>query len=124
MCFSRFTNAVDSNPKHDTVRYGDSSEVDPAKCQLSDIEGEKELRNRAFCPWYYIMNRDHNRYPMDLAEARCRCKYGVGQGGKTACEEVFYYVRVLRRTNNCENGRWVFVARWQRISVGCTMTRR
>ena len=58
---------------------------------------------------------------MLLAEARCRCVYGIDIGLNSACKEVYYNVQVLRRTNNCVNGRYEFEPGWQRISVGCTM---
>jgi hypothetical protein len=44
-------------------------------------------------------------------------------GAESACEPVLYSIRVLRRSEQCVNGYYVYTRGWQSISVGCTMTR-
>ena len=46
-------------------------------------------------------------------------------GAATACEEVHYNIRVLRKTSDCDaNGYYIYTPGWQSVSVGCTMTKK
>ena len=96
---------------------------DNSHCDISHIEQQDALQDRSYCPWYNFISHNMDRYPHDLAEARCRCDYGAGMGSETACEPVHYSIRVLRRTDQCVDGLYVYTPGWQSISVGCTTTR-
>ena len=100
--------------------YGEN---DPSYCDISHIERQDALQDRSYCPWYNIQSHSEDIYPHDVAEARCRCEYGAGMGAQTACEPVHYSIRVLRRTDECVDGLYVFTPGWHSITVGCTMTR-
>ncbi len=111
---------------HDAEEIYLSGDQDSSHCALSHIEGAGaagSVGERAHCPWYHIISHSPDRYPADVAEARCRCQYGAGMGAGSACEQVHYNIRVLRRTDNCVNGYYVYAEGWQSISVGCTATR-
>ena len=79
--------------------------------------GDQELR--ATCPWYYVINHDENRFPADIAEARCRCERCVHGQSVNQCERVYYNHRVLRRIGETE-GVYRWVPTWEKISTGCT----
>ena len=89
------------------------------------------------CPWYLELTYDINRYPMYLANARCRCEHCVGMGiyvmgdAETKCKEIIVKVKVIRRKETpegmplCnENGTAVYTDTWEDIAVGCTCTIR
>ena len=77
------------------------------------------MKDRSLCPWYYSMNRDHKRYPVDITEAVCRSeKCGVNE-----CHPVYYNVPVLRQKNSltCDSdGYYEYEKGWQKISFGCS----
>ena len=64
-------------------------------CTVEHIARRSRIQNRAYCPWFHVLNTNNNRYPQHLVEARCRCLYGAGLGAQTACEQVNYNLRVL-----------------------------
>ena len=89
------------------------------------------------CPWYLELTYDINRYPMYLANARCRCDHCVGMetfvmgDAETKCKELIVKVKVIRRevtsagTPRCDsNGTAVYTDTWADIAVGCTCTIR
>ena len=91
--------------------YGDTS---------CDMEPEKSaVQSRSFCPWYQVINHDEDRYPVDLVEARTSCDGNCGgQAGLSGqCQPVYYNVRVLRRSGQCE-----WTTGWQRLATGYTCT--
>ncbi len=112
----------DSSSESHIPLYGNQ---DPSHCDLSHIEQQDSLQDRSYCPWYNIINHSADRYPEDVAEARCRCQYGAGMGAATACRPVHYNIRVLRRTEQCDDntGLYVYTPGWQSVSVGCTVIR-
>ena len=76
--------------------YGDTS---------CDMGPEKsEVQSHSFCPWYQVINHDEDSYPVDLMEAGTSCDGNCGgQAGLSGqCQPVYYNVRVLRRSGQCE----------------------
>ena len=101
------------------ISYGDQ---DPNNCSMENIVDRTAIQNSSFCPWYHVQNTSPDRYPESVYEARCRCRHAISLGTKTACELLHYYVKVLRRSDECEDGKYVYTKGWQRIGVGCIST--
>lgn len=76
---------------------------------------------RSLCPWAYRINHDPTRYPVDLPEAVCLCRNCISSGANS-CEAVYYEVPVLRQTQQCNSGAYVYRESFQKIAVGCTCT--
>ena len=74
------------------------------------------------CPWTFVKNEDRKRYPKILVQAKAatpRC-----HGGLRNCEDVFYYIRVLRRRDECdEENHYVYEAGWQKVTVASVCTK-
>jgi len=79
--------------------------------------GDQEQRST--CPWYYVINHDENRFPADIAEARCRCERCIGGHTVNQCERVFYHQRVLKRKGE-KDGMYRWEPAWEKIATGCT----
>ena len=119
-CSNQISHQLAKNvSSYDVLFYGNQ---DGSHCDKRHIEQQGTLKDRSYCPWYYVINHSGDRYPRDIAEARCRCQYGAGLGGETACEQVKYFIRVLRKTG-CTNGTYDYTNGWQSVAVGCTLTR-
>ena len=79
------------------------------------------LSERSVCPWYHVKTSDPARFPQDLTEARCRCSNCLLDDRVTsACEKVYFPLRVLRMTGNCVQGLYEYEESWEQIAVGCT----
>ncbi|XP_064612569.1 interleukin 17-like protein [Liolophura sinensis] len=87
---------------------------------LSTDPNQPEER-RSLCPWSYRINHDPTRYPVDLPEAFCLCSNCISNRINT-CEAVYYEVPVLRQTQQCNSGSYVYEETFQKIAVGCTCT--
>ena len=109
-----------SNSSQDIPLYGDN---DMSHCDRSHIEHQEFLQDRSHCPWYNVINHNPDRFPADIAEARCRCPYGAVVGIKSECEPVEYIRPVLIRSQECADGHYIFSLGFQVVSVACTMTK-
>lgn len=79
----------------------------------------REVNERAVCPWYTFVSKDTSRYPPSLTETRCRCSRCRQMHGN--CEPVHYFVRVLRQTSRCDStGHVEYKQSWHRLTIGCT----
>ena len=80
-----------------------------------------DISQRSTCPYYYRVNIDVNRYPSRITEAKCSCVSCLNAKGDSTlgCEEVKYFIRVLRRTG-CVNGVYVYTPKIETLNVGCT----
>ena len=87
----------------------------------TELPTSGDQEQRATCPWYYVINHDEDRFPADIAEARCRCERCVNGQSGNQCERVYYNHRVLRRVGETE-GMYRWVPAWEKISTGCTCT--
>ena len=88
------------------------------------IEDKEDVQDRSYCPWYNVINHDANRYPQDIAQARCRCDYGMEIGINSRCKPVQYFMRVLRNTWQYDNeGLFIYKSCLQIVNVGCTMVK-
>lgn len=108
--------AANSSAKENAI-YGD---MDNSHCTSSHVKQHGALHESSYCPWYYVINQSDYRYPRAITEARCRCQSGAGMGAATACKQVNYSIRVLRRTGVDKNGVCVYTPGWQNVGVGCT----
>ena len=66
------------------------------------------------------------RYPRELVSARCNTactKCTSVDSSDFGCFPVHYTVKVLRKTDTCVNGVFVYEAAYQKIGVGCTCAR-
>ena len=118
-----FTNSIgDSLPTSeldDFHLYGDQ------ECPTTPANDDVPVQERALCPWYNVINDDLRRYPKELTEARCKCDRCIGVDGLSHCEPVYYNVRVLRLSRQCDDaGYYKWQPGWVKISVGCTCARR
>lgn len=96
----------------------------------------ENMNDRALCPWYFLLSYDVNRYPQNLATAKCKCNRCYGQkhdrkknrnAVKPGCQEIPYRHKVLKQkfdSNNnkvCDsNGKFEFVRTYETINTGCT----
>ena len=112
---------VSNSSNGDIFLYGDQDET---HCNdRIHIQGKDALQDRSYCPWYNQIQHDKNRYPPDIAQARCRCKESIALGGKSECREVRYFMMVLRNTGSYgSDGLFIYKPCLQFVSVGCTPT--
>ena len=95
------------------------------------LDGEQRLRRcewqegttyNSTCPHHWVLNRDTNRKPERLLEAKCNCNAHMpcldGISG-SRCVPVKYYIYVLRK-NGCNGTHYEYVQTVEPITVGCT----
>lgn len=88
-------------------------------CQRSGITSEQQY----LCSWHFVLNRDINRRPEDIYEAKCNCKdqpcaYGFPH---SRCHPVKYYVRVLRKyACDLSTRTYKYREAIEPVVVGCT----
>ena len=76
---------------------------------------KSEVQSRSLCPWYQVINHDVERYPVDMMEAVTSCDSGCGGQLSGRCQAVYYNMRVLRRSGQCE-----WTPGWQRLTTEYT----
>lgn len=91
------------------------------------------ISHRSTCPWVFVENYDEDRLPRVISEAQCVCnrcfqrtrtdnsdvRY-VPKLGR--CKQVMTSVMTIRRHCNRETGLYEYIAKAERMSVGCTCT--
>ncbi|KAK3609478.1 hypothetical protein CHS0354_022236 [Potamilus streckersoni] len=92
---------------------------------MNNLPGNHHLRNTS-CPFHLVMNRDPNRIPAILMEARCNCNRDetcIGGDIKSRCAPIKYFVRAMRKTALCGiDGYYEYRHTLEPITVGCTCT--
>ncbi|KAL3857116.1 hypothetical protein ACJMK2_011811 [Sinanodonta woodiana] len=92
---------------------------------MNNLPGNHHLRNTS-CPFHLVMNRDPNRIPAVLMEARCNCNNDepcIGGDVNSRCAPIKYFVRAMRKTALCgADGFYEYKHTLEPISVGCTCT--
>ncbi|XP_014785380.1 interleukin 17-like protein [Octopus bimaculoides] len=68
----------------------------------------KVLSKVSTCPWTIVYVNDSTVYPSNRAEAVCSCKTCNGSSSIFQCVQVFTKAPVLKRTNQCIDGLYVF----------------
>ena len=89
------------------------------KCQSANTG---QVNEAALCPWHYVINHDHDRYPESFAEAHRdleSCPYCTGQmRSAVACTKVPYNVPALYRSNICDDeGYYLYKEGWQALII-------
>ncbi|KAK3609475.1 hypothetical protein CHS0354_022232 [Potamilus streckersoni] len=92
---------------------------------MNNLPGNHHLRNTS-CPFHLVMNRDPNRIPAILMEARCNCNRDetcIGGDINSRCAPIKYFVRAMRKTALCGiDGYYEYKHTLEPITVGCTCT--
>ena len=103
------------------------------KIERTDLPGDKDCpskpengiyssqRSRSTCPWSSYIQTDYNRFPRDIIQAECRCDSCLSKTSqKSGCEEVYYYMNVLRRVRcNRKTKLYIYKPDIVRVAVGC-----
>lgn len=82
------------------------------------------------CPSYPVINFDPRRIPAMLQEVACQCQHCAmhvphrDRGDSSlettySCQPVTYYTRVLRRTQKCHRGVYVYRTVWEPLTLAC-----
>ena len=83
------------------------------------------LEDRSTCPYYYVISNDPLRYPVAIAEARCKCMRCFDDStGDNLCEPIYFPKTVLRRQNECINGIYQYKPETNYIQNGCVCAKR
>ena len=83
------------------------------------------IEDRSTCPYYYVISNDPFRYPVAIAEARCKCMYCFDDStGDNLCEPVYFPKTILRRQQECLNGIYEYQPETYYIQNGCVCAKR
>lgn len=99
----------------------------PSDCvNQPSLDAADGVKDRSLCPWTYKINRDVNRIPSLISEARCCCTTCFGSHGDDVCEPIYVTKRVFIRTSNiCNaNGEYQYTPAHHNFVVGCTCAKR
>ncbi|XP_035680485.1 interleukin-17C-like [Branchiostoma floridae] len=93
-------------------------------CPESEAPHDGDISQRAISPWAWELDVDVNRYPTEIAKAKCLCTAGCLVNGKLdfnyASEPIVTQMKVLRRTKCDRKGKWRYEVQWEDVPVGCT----
>ncbi|XP_045171146.2 uncharacterized protein LOC123533547 [Mercenaria mercenaria] len=130
-------NILEAQPtvRRQRINWHDGS----AKCHKILKRRGENLMDISLCPWYIEMTMDKNRYPENMANARCKCKHcydfdGVMPAkskriGKPRCIEIKQRYKVLRVEKNgkgarvCQrndNSTFLYKTSYEEVTIGCT----
>lgn len=83
------------------------------------------IEERSTCPYYYAISHDPLRYPVVIAEARCKCmKCFDDSTGDNLCEAVYFPKTVLRRQKECINGIYYYKPETYYVQNACVCAKR
>ncbi|XP_031436694.1 interleukin 17a/f1 [Clupea harengus] len=84
------------------------------------------VNNSSMSPWEYSFSHDDNRFPPDIAEARCIYTGCLTRSGEEDLDmqskPIQRQILVLRRVAG-EKGDYVFKLDYKTVAVGCTCVR-
>ena len=103
---------------YDYVNATLSAFVDGSMCYAIPVTQHTLFNYRSMCPWKYVPDIDHNRFPVRLNMAKCMC---TTCAHNYQCKPVLYTIPVLKK--QCENGVNHWVQKMQLISVSCYCSR-
>ncbi|XP_069141003.1 interleukin 17-like protein isoform X2 [Argopecten irradians] len=96
-------------------------------CPLpTDLDESEDL---SACPSYLVKEVDITRIPSAIVHARCRCEgcqipgLRSRQRHQYACEPVYRFLPVLKRTSTCIDGEYEYTLAHQKVSVSCHCVR-
>lgn len=112
------TKNVTSGLSAASIMWNNLKDFGDTPCKIK-VEHGSPLNERSLCPWHYVINTDHNRYPVTLQEAVCNCGDGACADGPGHCEHVTYKVRVFQNKGCDSKGNYKFTFSWYPLSVGC-----
>ena len=88
-------------------------------------DDDAPVQERSTCPYYYVISHDPLRYPVAIAEARCKCMYCLDDStGDNLCEAVYFPKTVLRRQGGCVNGTYVYQPEMYYVQNACVCAKR
>lgn len=92
-------------------------------------EKSGHVSGRSLCPWFVDMNRQRDRIPYLIPQARCKCHRCLNVAVEssleryTRCEYHYHHMQVLRRLS-CKNGFYVYKIHSEAIPVACICVHR
>lgn len=92
-------------------------------------EKSGHVSGRSLCPWFVDMNRQRDRIPYLIPQARCKCHRCLNVAVEssleryTRCEYHYHHMQVLRRLT-CKNGFYVYKIHSEAIPVACICVHR
>lgn len=95
-------------------------------CPISMADSDNApIEERSTCPYYYVISNDLFRYPVAIAEARCKCMYCFDDStGDNLCEPVYFPKTILRRQKECLNGMYQYQPETYYVQNGCVCAKR
>ena len=124
---AQYTSLIDSEIRHlrmmdvthhDYINATLSAFVESSMCNPIPVAHHTLFNYRSMCPWKYVSDIDHNRFPVRLNMAKCMCS---NCAHNFECKPVLYTIPVLKK--QCENGYYHWVQKMQLISVSCYCAR-
>ncbi|XP_066289011.1 interleukin-17D-like isoform X1 [Branchiostoma lanceolatum] len=106
--------------KNDAGRRRRNAEME---CPESAVPHDGDISQRAISPWAWELDVNVNRYPTEIAKAKCLCTACLVNGVQDynyASEPIYSQMKVLRRTKCDRKDRWRYEVAWENIPVGCT----
>ncbi|KAI8519545.1 Interleukin-17 [Branchiostoma belcheri] len=106
--------------KNDAGRRKRNAEM---SCPESAVAHDGDISQRAISPWAWELDVDVNRYPTEIAKAKCLCTACLVNGVQDYnyfSEPIYSQMKVLRRSKCDRKGRWRYEVEWENVPVGCT----
>lgn len=95
-----------------------ASLMEPEICnEHPSTDTSSDTMARALCPWEWKLNRDDNRDPKIITEARCLCRRSRGLTAAD-CVQIQRKIPVLKKIN-CDDGSCEYKKVYESITVGC-----
>ena len=103
---------------HDYINATLSAFIESSMCRPIQVTEHTLYNYRSMCPWKYVPDIDHDRFPVRLNMAKCMCSTCAHN---FECKPVLYTIPVLKK--QCEDGVNHWVQKMQLISVSCYCAR-
>ena len=103
---------------HDYINATLSAFVETSMCRTIPVTQHTLFNYRSMCPWRYVPDIDHDRFPVRLNMAKCMCSTCAHN---FQCKPVLYTIPVLKK--QCVDGVNHWVQKMQLISVSCYCAR-
>eukprot|EP00106_Octopus_bimaculoides_P001879 XP_014769321.1 PREDICTED: interleukin 17-like protein [Octopus bimaculoides] len=83
------------------------------------------IRERSTCPWYVNITHDSTVFPSSRTEVVCRCRDCLDvSSSKHQCVTVYTKMTVLKRTNKCVAGLYVYKPIVINVGTACACARK
>ncbi|XP_036365846.1 interleukin 17-like protein [Octopus sinensis] len=97
----------------------DGDKTCPTSPSSSDI-----IRERSTCPWYLNITHDSTVFPPSRTEAVCRCNGCFDSDNNHECVMVYTPMTVLKRTDECVDGLYVYKPKVIEVATACACARK